>query len=150
MVSNMGDRKLTEATIQKVLLVAKFIIQNKATIGKTAENFEMSTSSIKKYINDLLPQIDEEIYRTVKETQKEIEYLGQIQGGYIGKRGPKYGEEEALKYAKDLISQDLTLDQVSDKFKVARSTIYERVKDINNKELQDELTEAFRGRKGGR
>ena len=146
----MGERKISESTKQKALEVAKFIISNKATIQKTADAFEMSTSSIKKYVNDLLPEIDVVIYKVVKETQKEIEHLGQIEGGSIGKRGPKHDESEALEFAELMISQDLTLDQVSDKSNIPRSTIYERVKDIDDREIQEKLDIAFRGRKGGR
>ena len=36
---------------EKIITVANYIVDNKATIIKTAEHFNMSTSSIKKYIN---------------------------------------------------------------------------------------------------
>lgn len=36
---------------EKIIAVANYIVDNKATIIQTAEHFNMSPSSIKKYIN---------------------------------------------------------------------------------------------------
>lgn len=56
---------------ERIIAVANYIVDNKATIIKTAEHFNMSTSSIKKYINgkDKLQSIDIELFKKVKEAQ---------------------------------------------------------------------------------
>ena len=58
---------------EKIRVVANYIVDNKATIIKTAEHFNMSPSSIKKYINskDKLQSIDIELFKKVKETPKK-------------------------------------------------------------------------------
>ena len=65
---------------EKIRVVANYIVDNKATIIKTAEHFNMSPSSIKKYINskDKLQSIDIELFKKVKETLMGITLVGQI------------------------------------------------------------------------
>ena len=65
---------------ERIIAVANYIVDNKATIIKTAEHFNMSTSSIKKYINskDKLQSIDIELFKKVKETLMGITLVGQI------------------------------------------------------------------------
>lgn len=65
---------------EKIIAVANYIVDNKATIIQTAEHFNMSPSSIKKYINskDKLQSIDIELFKKVKETLMGITLVGQI------------------------------------------------------------------------
>ena len=60
--------------VKKILTVAKYIIENNATITQTALNFGISTSSVKKYINDAynLQSIDNNMYLAVKEVQDKL------------------------------------------------------------------------------
>ena len=63
---------------EKIISVANYIVENKATIIQTAEHFNMSTSSIKKYINgkDKLQSIDVELFKKVKEAQMSVTIYG--------------------------------------------------------------------------
>ncbi len=65
---------------EKIIAVANYIVDNNATIIQTAEHFNMSPSSIKKYINskDKLQSIDIELFKKVKEAQMGITLVGQI------------------------------------------------------------------------
>ena len=65
---------------EKIRVVANYIVDNNATIIQTAEYFNMSPSSIKKYINskDKLQSIDIELFKKVKETLMGITLVGQI------------------------------------------------------------------------
>ncbi len=125
----------------KILKIAKYIIVNKATIAVTANHFGLSVSSIKKYINDpdKLRTIDFEIYNEVKKVQNELENLGHYIGGKNGKREPKYTEFEALEIAEVMISESLTITQASEKFKIPKSTLYERIRAIKDDDIQNEL-----------
>jgi len=129
----------------KILEVAKYIIENKATINMAAEHFNLSTSSIKKYINnpENLQSIDMDIYNAVKETQKEIEAIGNYVGGKNGIREPKYTEFEALEIAETMIAESLTLEQASSKFNIPTSTLYETLKRINDEKIEEELKILF-------
>ena len=126
---------------KKILEVAKYIIEEKATISMAAERFNSSISSIKKYINnpENLQSIDMDIYNAVKETQKEIEAIGHYVGGKNGIREPKYTEFEALEIAEVMIAESLTLEQASVRFGIPRSTLYEALKRINDEKIVEEL-----------
>lgn len=128
---------------QKVLAVAKYIIENKATIAVTAKKFDLSISSVKKYINQELPLIDIDIYEAVKKTQNELIGIGQMVGGTNGKRGPKYSDFEALELAEVMIASSMTLDEASEHFKIPRSTIYDKIRSIKDDKIQAELDNLF-------
>ena len=131
----------------KVLEVAKFIIEKTATIKMTADHFGMSTSSIKKYINNDLPEIDEDIYNKVKIVQGNLEEYGRITGGMNGKREPKYTEFEALEIAEIMLANQMTLDEASAYFGMPRSSIYDKVTSIKDKELVEEIQRLFENNK---
>lgn len=126
---------------KKILEVAKFIIKNKATIAVTAKQFNLSTSTIKKYINDKdkLQAINIEAYNSVKEIQKELENIGHYVGGKNGIREPKYTEFEALEIAETMISDSLTYAEASKQFNIPTSTLYERIKAIDDDKIQEAL-----------
>ncbi len=123
--------------------VANYIINNRATINETAGAFGKSVSSIKKYINDVdkLQRIDFELYLKVKEVQKIIELNGQIAGGRIGKRSAGISDYDSIEMAQDRIDNYVTLEQLSKKYNVPTSTIYEAIKRIDDDETQRLLSE---------
>lgn len=123
--------------------VANYIINNRATINETAGAFGKSVSSIKKYINDVdkLQRIDFELYLKVKEVQKVIELNGQIAGGRIGKRSAGISDYDSIEMAQDRIDNYATLEQLSKKYNVPTSTIYEAIKRIDDDETQRLLSE---------
>ena len=123
--------------------VANYIINNRATINETAGAFGKSVSGIKKYINDAdkLQRIDFELYQKVKEVQKIVELNGQIAGGRIGKRSASVSDYDSVEMAQDRINNYTTLEQLSKKYNVPTSTIYEAIKRINDEETQQLLSE---------
>lgn len=123
--------------------VANYIINNRATINETAGAFGKSVSSIKKYINDAdkLQRIDFELYLKVKEVQKIIELNGQIAGGRIGKISAGISDYDSIEMAQDRIDNYVTLEQLSKKYNVPTSTIYEAIKRIDDDETQRLLSE---------
>lgn len=140
----MEKENLTQKQI-KILKVAKYIIENKATIQMAADKFKCSISSIKKYINDEnnLKYIDEDLYNGVKNIQEEIINMGNKKGGQIGKRKATYTEEEAEEIAKKMISLEMTLSQGSSHFDIPVSTLYELLKRIKNPEIRLQLEQLF-------
>ena len=127
----------------KVLEVAKYIIEKTATIKMTADHFGMSTSSIKKYINNDLKEIDEDIYNKVKIVQSNLEELGRFVGSRNGKRGPKYTEYETLEIAEVMIANQMTLDDASAYFGVPRSSIYDKITSLQDEKIKEELEILF-------
>lgn len=120
---------INEQTKEKILQVANYILENKATINMVYEKFGYSISTIKKYINDedKLQSIDNELYEKVKEVQKEIEHEGQIKGAKIGKRKPTYTDEEIIEILNEMVKKGLTLEEAYEIYGVSTSTLYERI-----------------------
>ena len=142
--------------VKKILTVAKYIIENNATIEQTALNFGISTSSIKKYINDdyNLKSIDPNAYLAVKDVQEKLQIEGRIKGAKAGKRTATITEFEAEEIARVMIENGWTLQQASLHFdNVPTSTIYENLMKISNCELLEKLQNLFEENnrfKGGR
>ena len=132
---------------QKVLEVAKYIIEKTATIQMTADHFGMSTSSIKKYINNDLKDIDEDIYNKVKLVQKNLEEYGRLAGAKTGKRGPKYTDFEALEIAETMIANQMTIEEASEYFGMPRVSLYESIKRVDNQEIKTNLELSFKKNK---
>lgn len=126
---------------KKILEVAKYIIENKATIAMTANHFDLSVSSVKKYINDQdkLRSIDFKIYNEVKNVQNELEKVGHYVGGKNGIRESKYSEFEILEIAETMIAESLTLIEASKKFNIPKSTLYERIMSIKDDDIESDL-----------
>lgn len=140
---------------EKILTVAKFIIKNKATIEMTADNFGISISSVKKYINNKenLQSIDYDIYLAVKKVQQELISIGQHVGGKNGVRSASISDFEIEEIARIMIDKGYTLQNTSLEFGIPTSTLYERLMSINNKNLSEELERLFdinNRNKGGR
>ena len=129
---------INENTKEKILQVANYIIENKATIQMVNEEFGYSISTIKKYINDedKLQSIDKQLYEKVKEVQKQIEHEGQIHGGKIGKRKPTYTDDEIIGILNEMVLKTLTLEEAYEIYGIPTSTLHERIMalDENNKE----------------
>ena len=127
-----------------ILEVAKYIIENKATIKDAALKFNKSESSIKKYINEKLIDIDENMYLAVKYVQNELMIEGRKIGGKTGKRGPSMTEEEARSIAKQMIENGWTYEDAQMNLGIPASTINERLNAIKDPELQESLEELYK------
>lgn len=73
--------------------------------------------------------------------QKIVELNGQIAGGRIGKRSASVSDYDSVEMAQDRINNYTTLEQLSKKYNVPTSTIYEAIKRINDEETQQLLSE---------
>ena len=132
---------------ERIIAVANYIVDNKATIIKTAEHFNMSPSSIKKYINskDKLQSIDIELFKKVKEAQISVIIDGQIKGGKTGStKGNSYlGKEKVLCLIDEMLDKDLTYEEAEKMFGVPSSTIYDGVKRFADKERLSRIEDMY-------
>ncbi|HPF83119.1 MAG TPA: sporulation transcriptional regulator SpoIIID [Bacilli bacterium] len=139
----MEEHKITSEKAKKVLEVAKYIIENIATIEQTAKYFNMSPSSIKKYINNDLKMLDEQVYNNVKMVQGDLISIGRLVGAMNGKREPKYTDFEMMEVAETMIEECMTIEEASARFNIPTSTIYERITDIKDERISAGLSELF-------
>lgn len=119
------------------------IIKYNYTIEYASLKFGISESTINKYIAQL-KQLDNDLYkRYILSVQKKYE-LGTVVGGKNSKRQAIMTEFEALEIAEAMISGSLTLEEASKRFdNIPKSTIYERIRSIDNAEIQRELNILF-------
>lgn len=126
--------------------VIEYIISVKSTVEYASLKFGISESTIRKYISSLKNN-NPELYERLKIVQEEIIKFGNIVGGKNGVRGPKYTDFESVEVAETMLGENLTLSEASEKFDIPRSTIYERVKGIDDADTQDNLQAMFDSRK---
>lgn len=126
--------------------VVNHIINSKTTIEQASLMFGISESTLHKYIADI-KESNQELYNRLLLVQEEVSKRGHILGGKTSIRGPKYTDFESVEIAETIIGDDLTLVEASMKFDVPKSSIYERVKAVNDEEIQKNLQDIFDGRK---
>ena len=69
----------------RILKEANFIISNKATIRKTAKEFNLSKSTIHKDMSERLIKINPFLYKSVKEIMNNNLKTRHIKGGEVTK-----------------------------------------------------------------
>ena len=134
----------------KIKTVAKFIIENNATVSETAEYFSISESCIKKYINDPnnLIRISFSDYEKIKVIQESLQIEGRSIGGKVGKRSATLKEDEILRIAMQMIKMEWTLEQASIQLNIPKSTIYENLVKIKDIELKKRIQKLFDENRG--
>jgi hypothetical protein len=145
----------TMAKEEKIITIAKYIIKNKATIEMTANHFNISISSVKKYINNPnnLQEINYDAYQAVKKVQDELIKIGNRVGGANGYRQPTITDYELEEIAQKMIDNNLTIQEASDYFEIPTSTLYDNLTKLKDSELKELLEDLYDGHKktaGGR
>ena len=126
--------------------VINHIIKAKSTIEQASLMFGISESTIQKYIA-YIKESNQELYIKLREVQEEVSKRGHALGGKTSVRGPKYTDFESVEMAQTMVEAELTLDEASTYFDVPRSSVYERIKTVDDEEIQDGLEELFNRRK---
>lgn len=129
---------MKEEVKEKIIKVAKYIVENEKTISETAEHFNFSESTVKKYINDKnnLISIDYNLYLKVKKTQMKIISEGNKKGGRLGssKGTFKLNEWQIKNIMDEMILKDLTFNEAQKVFNIPSSTIFEAISRYEKKE----------------
>ncbi|MFI3307368.1 MAG: sporulation transcriptional regulator SpoIIID [Mycoplasmatota bacterium] len=128
----------------RALKIARYIIENNATIDQVAKHFEVSVSTIKKDINGKLEKLDKELYDAVKQVQQGLISDGQKQGGTTGKRKTKFSQADAEEVALFILKRDASLSEASAIYQVPKSTIHDLLMHhLENEELKQRIKELF-------
>lgn len=132
---------------EKIIEVANFIIENKATMEETAVYAKRSISSIKKYINDddKLKSISPELYENVKKVQNIIINEGNIRGGKKGStRGNrKNSDNQIIGIMHEMIEKRLTIEEASSIYDIPTSTLYERINECKDRQLLSKIEKLY-------
>ena len=135
-----------ENQIQKLEISLDEVIENiikyNYTIEYAALKFGISESTINKYIS-YLKKLNNDLYKKYTLSIKQKNELGKIVGGKNSKRQPTISEFESLEIAETMISNGMTLEEAEKRFDIPKSTIYERIRSIDNIEIQNELDILF-------
>ena len=134
---------MTIETKKKILEVANFIVDNHATKKQAQDKFNLSKSSIKKYINDKdkLQAIDYNLYLKVKNVQNEIIDISNENGGQLSNRINIDNDEEIKMIAEEMIKKEMTLVDTSAVYGIPIFKLYERLCNLNNQKIMDYLIE---------
>lgn len=122
--------------------IIEYIIDFKSTIEYASLKFGVSESTINKYIAHL-KELDNDLYKKYALSTKEKQEVGTIVGGKNSKRQATVTDFEALEIAEVMIASSMTLEQASKHFGIPTSTIYERIRSIDDSEIQKELNNLF-------
>jgi putative DeoR family transcriptional regulator (stage III sporulation protein D) len=82
--------------LKKVIDIADFTIEFKATTRQTAENFGVSKSSVHKYLTKYLPKIDPGRYQEVRQILDYNDAMKHVRGGRALVK--KYGSKIGIRY----------------------------------------------------
>ena len=103
---------------------AEFYLINNYTVGETASRLHICKSTLQKHFQKLA-SIDPNLYSQIRLKQLEDAKKDAILGGKRGKRTRSYTPEEANRIADLFISNEYTLDELSNVTGMSRSTLYE-------------------------
>lgn len=126
--------------------VINHIIKAKATVNQVSLMFGVSESTIHKYIA-YIKDTDKELYENLCKAQEEVSKRGHVLGGKTGVRGPSYNDFEATEMAEVMLEENFTISDASRHFSVPKSSLYERVKAVDDDDIQSDLQEMFDRRK---
>lgn len=70
---------------ERAVLLAQYIVENKATVRKTAEVFHISKSTVHKDVSERLKAINSNLYKEVKEVLEINKAQRHIRGGMATK-----------------------------------------------------------------
>ncbi len=77
---------------ERVILLANYMIETKATVRQTAKKFGISKSTVHKDISERLPRLNRNLSRMAKEVLAENKAERHIRGGMATKN--KYAAEK--------------------------------------------------------
>ena len=81
----------------RVITLAQYIIENKATVRLTAGNFGVSKSTVHKDISERLPRINKSLWEQAKAVLEENKAERHIRGGLATKNKYAMKKEKSLK-----------------------------------------------------
>ena len=71
---------------QRAVELGEYIIQSKATVGKTAKKFGISKSTVHKDVSERLKKVNPQLYREVKSVLEINKAQRHIRGGMATRR----------------------------------------------------------------
>lgn len=119
--------------------IIEYIIDNPSlTLEQVSNSFEISLSSIKKYISSLKNSGDEKdilLYSKYQLRAEKNMNLGRSKGGSIGKIQKPIDKDEIRLLAIDIIANNLTVEEAAKKVSKPKSTFYENlIKGLSSKD----------------
>lgn len=114
------------------------------TVKEAADHFHASISTIQKKLakvrNTNAPDYSPYLATKLKLAQDKVTIRGQCKGGKVGKRGRNLDEVSSRMYAEAYMS-GLTIRNLSEMSGIARTTLWESIRSIDDTELQRRIDE---------
>ncbi len=137
---------MRESTSKKIIEIANYIIENKATNQEAASHFGLAKDTVKKYMNrqDGLISIDYDLYLKVKKVKEEMVNLSkQIGGQAIKSRNYNNEYEKTYAIAEYMVNNKITLTKASVKFGQSKEELKFKIEKLDNKKLVNKAKKLF-------
>ncbi len=135
-----------------IMQVAEFVADGH-TIKETADKFGKKERTIQLYLAKVRNPESEYYNKILKErielSQAKIALEGHKTGGKTGKRGKSYEDFTARMYADAYIQSGFSLQELADLSKIPKSTLFDMIRGIDDKELQDRIDNSIQFKEVG-
>lgn len=121
------------ASKEDIIREADYYLNNDVTIDQASKDLGISKRTLQLHLKNL-EKIDPDRAKLVKDKKESNIRQGNAKGGSLGKRGPTWTEEEALKLAKDMIEKERTYQEEGRVSGIPKSTLH----DMLNRGVTDE------------
>ena len=121
--------------------IINYMINNETTAKETAEYFGVSLSTIKKRLSGIKSELQDS--SIIKENLNNLSIInqnnGRVKGGKVLGSGVTLTEnlETIVARAKEILANNLTIEEASKLFKIPSSTLAEHLKLLKNTEYKE-------------
>ena len=136
-------KKLTEEEIK----IFNYMTDTLYDASVVAEKFKVSISKI-KHLPGKVRELDIDRYFVYENRMKSKIKKIKSQAGSISKRESNISKEEITSLTNDIVKNDYTLTEAEKKLKIPKSTIYEYINKVEDKELLYKVKSMFELHKG--
>lgn len=123
------------ANNEDIIKEAEYYLQNDVNIDEASKALGISRRTLQLHWKKL-ESIAPEMFKLVTDKKENNIRQGNIKGGSLGKRGPKWTREEAMEAAKEMLSKEMTYRAAEQVLEIPKSTLHEMLHDgIDDEEI---------------
>lgn len=126
----IGSLTITDKMEEQLTREAIYYLVHNKSIEKTAEELNISRRTLQLHLKKLVVY-NENLYRLVKEKKQENQAIGRLNHAHKGGKASMYSQTLIDYICDDMLKNELTYKQASEKFDIPTSTLFELMKRVN-------------------